>query len=572
MALKDRLALIKSNTYFPKYSKWGFFILVFCCCLIYNYQSIFYLPPQGLHQWRQCDCLSITLNYYQDGNAFLAPSVHNLAADGTGKTISEFPLFYFVVAQLWAVFGYHEIIYRILNFLIFLCGLFALFKIFENILKDSILAISFSLLLFTSPMLVYYANNFLMNSTALSLAFIALYFFYRFYVESKNKYLYAMAFFFALAGLLKATSLLSFLAIFGVFIAEILNVRMLKDRKIFQHPKSEVFPMILVLLIQVVWYLYSVNYNAKHNSGIFLIGILPIWDLNKDQIKVVVDSIWDHIHWDYFRRETQVLFALMFMFLLARFKKADKLLMVLTTLVVIGVLLFVVLFFQALKDHDYYALDMLILIPCIILTFFIFLKNSWHRVYNSLLIRIFIIAFLIHNIDFARRRIQDRYDPGTWYNKDGSRNVKTFEGISEYLRSIGVKKQDRVIVLPDRSINVSLYLMDQKGWTGYGLSEDNLNPNFSVEKFALCEDDPSAYRLDVLVNPDQIIARQGFASAPLGKICRFTSNFGLKIKEQIGMGAKYLLVYDKSIQGNKHILPFTQNKIGSFKSVDIYKL
>jgi len=41
----------------------------------------------------------------------------------------------------------------------------------------------------------------------------------------------------------------------------------------------------------------------------------------------------------------------------------------------------------------------------------------------------------------------------------------------------------------------------------------NFNPNFSVEKFALREDDSGAHRLNVLVNTDQILAGQEFASA-----------------------------------------------------------
>jgi len=49
---------------------------------------IFFKRPQSIHQWRQCDCLSITMNYFQDNNSFFEPSIHHLANDGTGKTIS----------------------------------------------------------------------------------------------------------------------------------------------------------------------------------------------------------------------------------------------------------------------------------------------------------------------------------------------------------------------------------------------------------------------------------------------------------------------------------------------------
>jgi len=511
---------LKEHTLFPKLSKWIFFLLLIVFSLIYNYQNILFLAPQSLHQWRQADCLSITLNYYQDHNPFLQPAIHNLGSDGSGKTISEFPLIYYTVAQLFKVFGYHEFIYRLLNLSIFFCGLFALFKIFENTLKESFYAIVLSLFLFTSPMIVYYANNFLMNSTALSLAFIGLYFFYRFFKESKNKDLYLMTLFFSLAGLLKITSLLSFIAIFGVFVIELLNIKLLPDRKIFQYPKRQIFPLLAVFLIQIIWYSYANSYNAKYNSGIFLIGILPIWKLNTFQIKEIISAIIDHIKWDYFRRETELIFLIMFLSLFVFYKKSNKLLLFLTFTISIGFILFILLFFQALKDHDYYTLDMSILIPFIILAFFVFLKNNFRKVFNSLLLKIIVLSFLIHNIDFARRRIRDRYSSGGWQNENYIKYVKIFEEITPYNRSLGIRPDDKVLSLSDQSINISLYLMNQKGWTNYGMISSDSN----------------------------------------------------KIKETIKLGAKYLFIYNKEIYKEKNITPFINNKIGEFGKVDIYKL
>ena len=514
------LNFFKEHTLFPRFSKWIFFLLLFLFSLVYSYQSILFLSPQSIHQWRQADCLSITLNYYQDHNAFLQPAIHNLGPDGSGKTISEFPIVYYMVAQLFKIFGFHEFIYRLINLLIFFCGLFALFKIFENTLKDSFFAIVLPLFLFTSPMLVYYANNFLMNSTALSLAFIGLYFFSKFFREAKNKHLYLMAFFFALSGLLKITSLLSFVAIFGIFVIELFNIKLLGNRKIFQQPKQQIFPLLGVFLIQLIWYSYSKSYNAKYNSGIFLIGILPVWDLSTHQIQETLRFIIEHLKWDYFRRETELIFLIMWLVLFIFYKKTHKVLLFLISLITIGVFLFIILFFQALKDHDYYTLDMAVLIPVIILTFFIFIKDNFKKLFDSLLFKIVVLFFLIHNVDFARRRMNDRYSSLGWQNENYIKNVKVFEELTPYIRSLGITKDDKVLSLSDQSINISLYLMNQKGWTNYG----------------------------------------DFASD------------SLKIKETMKLGAKYLFIYNKETYLEKNIEPFIKNKIGSFKQVDIYKL
>lgn len=520
MQIKSLFKYLKEHPLFPKFSKWVFFLLLFIFSLIYSYQNILFLSPQSLHQWRQADCLSITLNYYQDHNAFLQPSIHNLGIDGSGKTISEFPLVYFITAQLFKIFGYHEFIYRLINLLIFFCGLFALFKVFENTLKDSYYAMVLPLFLLTSPMLVFYANNFLMNSTALSLAFIGLYFFSKFFNESQNKYLYLMALFFSLAGLLKITSLLSFIAIFGIFVVELFNIKLWENRRIFQNPKKQIFPLLAVFLIQMIWYSYAKHYNEKYNSGIFLIGILPIWELNSVQIKEITNAIIEHIKWDYFRQETEIIFAGMLLALFAFYKKANKLLLFLTSIITVGFSLFIILFFQALKDHDYYTLDMSVLIPFIILTFFIFIKDNFIKVYNSLLLKFIVLSFLIHNVDFARRRINDRYSATGWQNENYFKYTKPFEEITPYIRSIGIKKEDKVLSLSDQSINITLYLMNQKGWTNYG--------NYAGDS--------------------------------------------LKIKKTIELGAKYLFIHNKETYKEKNIIPFIKNKIGEFKNVEIYKL
>lgn len=520
MKIRKLIHVIQKWNYSPKYSKWIFvFSLLFISIFIYNYHVIIFKPPQSIHRWRQCDCLSITMNYYQDNNLFFEPSVHYLGKDGTGKTVSDFPIIYYIVAQLWKVFGHYEFIYRLIILLFFFSGLFALFKIFENVLHDSLLAIAGSLLLFTSPTLVYYANNFLMDIPAFSLAIIGLYFFIKFSQSSKNKHLYLFSVFYIIAGLLKVSSLLSFFAILGLFVLELFNVQIVPGRKIFQYPNKQIVPLIAVLIIPMIWYMYASNYNFRYNGGIFLIGTLPIWDVSLFQIKVILRAINDHIGWDYFRKETQIVFVLMFVFTLVFYKKSNKLYSFLTVFLVIGFLMFTLLFFQAFKDHDYYTINLFIVVPVVLLSFMLICKNRFNMVYRSLLFRIIIIVFLIHNIDFARRRIDGRYNPNGWQNKDYIEYIQAFGEISPYMRSIGIKKEDKVLSLSDNSINISLYLMNQKGWTNYGINAE-----------------------------------------------------GEKIENTIKMGAKYLLIFDKEVNEKQAMKSFIKGKIGEYKNIDIYVL
>ncbi|OYT13780.1 MAG: hypothetical protein B6I19_03200 [Bacteroidetes bacterium 4572_114] len=510
---------LKNHYYFPAYSGWVLLFLLIAVSMIYGYHNILFMKTQGVHQWRQADCLSITMNYYQDGNGFFEPAIHNLGVDGTGKTAAEFPLAYYSVAQLWKLFGQHEFIFRLFNLLIFFAGLFALFKSTEHILKDSVISMGVVILLFSSPTIVYFANNFLMNVPALSLALIGLYFFYRFYNSSKNRFLYLFALAFALAGLFKVSSLLSFCAIAGIFILELFNVKLKNDGRVFNHPVRQAIPIALVFIIQIVWYLYARNYNLAHNSGNFLIGILPVWELSPEQIKEVLSAIYGHIKWDYFRSGTQLTLVIMLLLVLINPRKVNRFLYLLTAFISIGFLVFTGLFFQALKHHDYYAIDLFILAPVVLITFSEALRRNYTGIFKSVIFRIIIVAFLIHNVDFARRRMADRYNDNGWQNKEYAQYLKPFEDIGPYFKEIGIEPDDNVICLPDNAINISLYMMNRKGWTNYNVGMDKA-----------------------------------------------------KIENKIGLGAKYLIIYKDEVYRDKNILQFTTHKIGEFKNVDIYEL
>ncbi|HHG86009.1 MAG TPA: hypothetical protein ENJ82_14775, partial [Bacteroidetes bacterium] len=210
--------------YSPKYSKWVFLLAMILVSLALHFTEVFPLRPQGMHQWRQADCLSITQNFYEGNNGFFTPGMHFLGASGTGNTMSEFPIIYYTVAQLWKLFGPHEWIFRAVNLALFFLGMLALFRTLETLLKDSFMGLSVVILLFTSPMLAYYANNFLANVPAFSMALIAWYMFMRHIVTNKRRFLFLALLFFTLGGLLKITSIISFVGLTVILALEFLGI------------------------------------------------------------------------------------------------------------------------------------------------------------------------------------------------------------------------------------------------------------------------------------------------------------------------------------------------------------
>ena len=171
----------KLNQYADHWRSLVFLVILASMSLAYSYQEILFKRPQSVHYWRQADCASLALNYYQHGMNFFEPQTHNLTSNGgkSGNTCtSEVPLLYYSVAVLYHLFGYHEYIYRLLNTLLFFTGLYYLFRLFSNVLKSQFWSTLLPLLFFTSPVLVYYGNNFLSNTTALSMVMIGWYHFH----------------------------------------------------------------------------------------------------------------------------------------------------------------------------------------------------------------------------------------------------------------------------------------------------------------------------------------------------------------------------------------------------------
>ena len=220
----------------------------------YGYHRTVFYPPQSIHAWRQADCASLALNYYKYGMEFFHPRIHLMVSDGgtSGFTApSEIPVFYYAVAAIYHITGVNESLMRILNLLIFYLGLLYLFRLLQKVIGGLFWPAALTLLFFTSPLLVYYANNYLTNTSALAFAIIGLYHFYEFSTERKKASLWYAALFYLLAGSFKITGLYMMFAILGyLFLGWI---RLMPVETVRQGDESkaivQTFPFIAILMI-----------------------------------------------------------------------------------------------------------------------------------------------------------------------------------------------------------------------------------------------------------------------------------------------------------------------------------
>ena len=119
------------------------------------------------------------------------------------------------------------------------------------------------------------------------------------------------------------------------------------------------------------------------------------------------------------------------------------------------------------------------LIPILLIAFFTAFKKKYFRAFYSLVTPLVLLALLIHSADFARRRILERYDINGYRNLHHRDIFQSFSEIEPLLKELNITRQDKVLSLSDYSINITLYLMDRKGWTDYGVG---MNPDRIEEK------------------------------------------------------------------------------------------
>lgn len=310
-------------------------------------------------------------------------------------------------------------------------------------------------------------------------------------------------------------------------------------KRIFDKPFIQIIPFLLVISFLLCWYVYAGHYNKMHNSGIFLQGILPAWRVESVKIRPILVSLYNELLTQYHNKFILHSVLLLFVTLLISYKKVNKLLLLLSISTFIAVISYIVLFYQVFDVHDYYLIDLLIFPVAVIITFIAFIKDNYFFILNSKRIKILSFVVILCSIYYCAINNRIKYrsndvfvkasfiinkqqqDFFNWHHYNYQNTFESLETITPYLRSLGIQRTDRVISVPDESINISLYLMDQKGVTDYS----------------------------------NLVSDEG------------------KIQNLINAGTKYLIINDMSIlERRNYISLFTKHEIGKFNNVYIFDL
>ena len=484
----------------------------------YGLHETMFDPPQSVHVWRQTNSISLAQNYYQHDLPLLEPEMHNqFGNDGlSGKAVGEFPIIYYSVAKLWKLFGNHTWIFKLVQNIILFTGLFSLYLALIYILKNRFWAGFVSLLIFTSPMVVFYGPNFLPDVPALSFVFIAWYFIARYSKSRKGILRWLSALFFCLSMLLKITSAISFIALGGWAIFELIFMR--DDQQIFKFKLKHFLPFLLAVVPVIAWYVYADYYNSINKGHFSHHGIWPIWNMTKEDFLRIID-IQDKIFFkQLFLPYLQYFTLLIWTYLVIKIKRLHPVSRYFVLVLPAGFLAQVLLWFHILDYHDYYLINLIVVLVAIWAVFLAEAKKIKAKTYVRFISYGLAIGFFLWNVHMCDKHVQLRYVG--WMNETFHKNYKALIDIEPSFQKWGIKEDDKVISIPDVSINTTLYYMNRKGYSDFG-------SDFS--------------------KPETFYWR-------------------------IENGAKYLVVNDSSILSQDYLKPFIEKQVGTYENIAVFDL
>lgn len=462
----------KSNFKNQLSNYWVFLALLIAVALFYNYPSHFFDTPQGSHTWRQTDCASLALNYYQDGLNPFKPRIHHVIG-GAGYGVGEFPILYYTTAVLYKIFGVHEGIFRLLNLSIFCGGLLALFLLVRDYTKNIYVAYILPLLIWSSPVIGFYSFNFLSDAPALGLSLMGLYNFFRFYEHQKQRYLNLSMFCFAFAGLLKITALIPFVAITGLFGLEFLGILKLKDGKpLFLNKWKSLIPFVLAILAIAIWYYVAIQYNEAHRTNYFSTRTWPYWSLDENMKAFVWERTFRFWYPEYAHRYVHIFFVSAIGLTLLLPMLYSKLEYGLVLLCTIGTIMFFYLWAFAFIDHEYYVINLTYAPILGVLVFFKMLTEKLPKISKHWVMALLLVVFTGVSLYKTKQKIRMAYKPA----KHSIPEAYYDDGLKPFLKKNNVKFTEFAISTPDGSPNSTLYHLNLRGWTDlYGLQLDTTN-------------------------------------------------------------------------------------------------
>lgn len=223
----------------------------------------FDLPPSSQHVWRQTMTLTVADNFLYEDLNILHPRV-NQRYDGNGITGMHFPLYEWILAGLYQIFGNHFWLHRAWSWLLSILGAMALARITNQWFNQKMVGFTaFALFLF-SPEVFYDGFIALPDIMALAFCLWGLERFFAYWESQSQRTLLLSAILFMLGGAVKLQYLGIGFLVLGVVIRDRSKLNLKQILNLSYFAAIAVIPVL-------AWYRYAKHMIQK--SGLADVGL-----------------------------------------------------------------------------------------------------------------------------------------------------------------------------------------------------------------------------------------------------------------------------------------------------------
>ena len=216
--------------------------------------------PIDTSEWRESDVSSIARNYYRNGMEFTHPQI-DWGGTGPGYTESEFPVYPYLIALSYKLFGVWEATGRLISFFFALGTLIIFFRL-SSYLFTQRTAIAVSSFFALSPLLMITSNTVQPDSMMFFFYVFSAFSFIQWIDNQSTKYYIFTFVFTALALLCKLPAIN-----IGIFFVLIIVIK--KDWRFLLKPKV-ILLGILSVLPSIIWYSYSHTFYTRYGNSLGL--------------------------------------------------------------------------------------------------------------------------------------------------------------------------------------------------------------------------------------------------------------------------------------------------------------
>lgn len=516
----------------------GILIVIIGLGFIFQYKYLNEFPSH-IHAWAQSDRYALSLGFLDNGLDFFKPEtfVYNHQFPHKWKVPSEttitavdFPIHDYIPALLMKISGNTSpFLFRLYVLLYSFIGLFFLFRLSFAITKDYLKSVFVVLFAATSPVFVYYQGGFLPTIPSLSNAIVGIYFYHRLIYENKNKYFGLSIFFLTLAALSRTTFAIPIIAVLGVEFIRILR----RETKFV----SKLLP-VGISILTILSYLYYNGYLREKYGSIFLNHILPANSI--EQVKEILKYVYESWFFQYFSKPHYIVLITVFVvsaYFIAtkksQIQKAKIYIGILSIAYLIGCSIFSFLMLRQFPAHDYYFIDTfflpIILFFILIFSLFPVIEKHNHKIISIVILTVFSVILIMQPI----KSQQKRRETGYWDRTEIT--INNYRNSSDFLDSLNVPKESKILVIDAVAPNIPFILMQRKGYAVMNTNQENIEEALKWDyDFIVVQNEYFISEIYTLY-PNILSKLEKIADNGKISVCRYSENKQQSLLEFIGI-------------------------------------